>query len=347
MGRQDSEQRQRIRHVHETPTEEPQMSQTRIICGRCGFVQIHCTCKPTPDHQLARATAEKIRALLPTGYHTTRAGNDKLSEIILASYHERDRAATAMGGETPRVEAEIARVGWHGLDAGKWVTSAFARTLERELNGAYEEWKKCEKSEDDLQRALTALQESNRDVVAQLANRDVHDAYVVAEVKQLRDRLALADDLAKALEDLKDDAETRDNEMLNHSIPRANDILSRWTAPQAGTTRSVVAELCSTPEGRDKLRSAPCEYRPDFVQAVPITPETVVRKPANWPLWMRDPNEHDFPEDSERDSDNGCYSHVCNYCGAGFTGNKRRPPCCKKCFTAPTCRPTATEGGKV
>lgn len=39
----------------------------------------------------------------------------------------------------------------------------------------------------------------------------------------------------------------------------------------------------------------------------------------------------DFPEDAERDPDNGAYSNICPICREQFIGNKRRS-CCKVCL---------------
>lgn len=281
------------------------------------------------DHQLARATAEKCASLttLPNHYAT------EFTALILASYHERDRAATAMGGETPRVDAEPKYT--RELNDSDYVTVHFARTLEQELNEARSiylnkadqlasENARAELAESELKAALrgqktlcdnlesittdlTALQESNREVVKEWQERnaqqlaacdcaammdtaETHEknksvvrgnpfwspAYVsvmrrTAECITLRTRLALADDLAKALEDAKywsgvargtlegnSLSLPRDDERIEKSIPLLNatdatinglrlleqrvaEALRRWTAPQAGTTSRPTA----------------------------------------------------------------------------------------------------------
>lgn len=264
----------------------------------------------TPDHQLARSTAEKIRKLnedIRGGYETT----ESVEALILASYRERDRAATAQhplqsiidgkrtppaidraisdnlmaliepaatarGGETPRVISVI----WRG-DRGEYGVSI-------------PDWDGGDVvSLDDystLQRALTALQESNREVVGQRdqwaelykgecmvrAGMTEKCNRAVAEVVTLRARLALADEMAKKqheqivamrttttanlerwsqLESLVEmiDEEPTGFFIACEKLPDEGDvwkcftdflderIARRWTAPQAGTTSRPTA----------------------------------------------------------------------------------------------------------
>lgn len=129
----------------------------------------------TPDHQLARATAEKIASDLSP--HPLPNMTTAWAALILASYHERDRAATAMGGETLRTDTRLVKIPSSTINdnpvildlvgIGNVVPVDFARTLERELIA------KCKQLSDQVEqvmvanRTLIALKEINREVVAE------------------------------------------------------------------------------------------------------------------------------------------------------------------------------------
>jgi len=59
----------------------------------------------------------------------------------------------------------------------------------------------------------------------------------------------------------------------------------------------------------------------------------------SWPAFIRPPGPRDWPEDAERDDDNGCYQNRCILCKETFIGHKRRAVC-KECETMSADQPT-------
>lgn len=266
-------------------------------------------------------------------------------------------AATARGGETPRTDEQLIDEITCGdgeedckvYPSFEIVGADFARTLERELkaliqahNEVMEEWKRCQENYLASQRALTALQESNREVVKENARlKEAMQGFVehfdvlnwesepweviekravelwgmTKELTSLRARLALADELRvaadqmeaalKALErsEFGDDPEPLIRQ-AGSAQKQYRAVLSRWTAPQA-------APSPFSTEGAQKAVDRPkCE---PASWAVPLKSETVV--------------------------------HHCDKCGKSMT-KAEGGTCftvCESCWD--TSRPTATEGG--
>lgn len=297
------------------------------------------------DHQLAHSTAEKIAIAYIVPPDKAQDWEDirtNLTQIILAHDHERDRAATAMGGETPRTDAEAE---WTDIpNAFEAVGADFARSLERELNVTRESWRQSEKAEDNLRRALTALQESNREVVAENAVLKRANSIYVREglqsagiILDLRARLAVADEMAKALERVVyvvnsagvshlatgvQIGEISWFHKMTDAMKDAEDSLSRWTAPQAGT--QPMANETVFFKDMDEAMAFHKKLHEPASPAIPITPETIMSFPGwllhqlgpTWQHWMSRPtNLKQF-----------------------LLYHPDQP-------TAPTFRPTATEGG--